>query len=598
MLNKAFKNKKGITLIALIITIIVLLILAGVTIAAINSNESAPNKAVEAREKNKQGAEFDAIKVAAVSSVAAGNLDLYVDIPTLKAGLQGLVTDDLDTVLNPSLSEWTVTGNTGTKYLITNRGNVTKINGLSLSSSLTIKEGETVSLTVTKQGSAEGKEVSWGKNGNVTFVTSLTDSTEVATPTTDTVYVKAGALSTGGTATVTVSATGEDSQTCNITIGGVASSQSTVTTNPTATGGTGTQTDPYVMAVKETKTGTITIAVKDANGNSTTADSITCTSTTPAVAKLTLGATVDANTVTDENKSTSIVTVKGIKEDSTGSVITIQIDNVTKYVKVVVTENSIDYGRAINTSTYGQTVSYSTTLNGQPLSNWKKFYENDRGETYLIYGDYLPNADISNAIRTNYNLENGTGDYTIKSTTNRADLINAMTTTANWSDIINNGSVNGTALSNDVKSSANVWAMGSPTLDLWQASWNAKYPNKEETYTTNQLYKAKRTGMSDTIGWGYYVSRTNNPPTTSETFVSMSGSEGYIKSSSGNYDTLYYPHSSTYSSCSGYWLASPSAIYANSVMLVSYSGSVSYGRYSGANYAFRPVVCLPSSIFE
>lgn len=49
------KNTKGITLIALIITIIVLLILAGVTIAAITGNESAPNKAAQARIANERG---------------------------------------------------------------------------------------------------------------------------------------------------------------------------------------------------------------------------------------------------------------------------------------------------------------------------------------------------------------------------------------------------------------------------------------------------------------------------------------------------------------------------------------------------------------
>ena len=40
-----FKQQKGITLIALVITIIVLLILAGVTIAMLSGNDSAPQKA-------------------------------------------------------------------------------------------------------------------------------------------------------------------------------------------------------------------------------------------------------------------------------------------------------------------------------------------------------------------------------------------------------------------------------------------------------------------------------------------------------------------------------------------------------------------------
>ena len=78
MLNKAFKNKKGITLIALIITIIVLLILAGVTIAAITSNESTPNKAVEARQKNDIGAAKDDISLTATNAKLHGMETVYV----------------------------------------------------------------------------------------------------------------------------------------------------------------------------------------------------------------------------------------------------------------------------------------------------------------------------------------------------------------------------------------------------------------------------------------------------------------------------------------------------------------------------------------
>lgn len=63
------KNQKGITLIALIITIIVLLILAGVTIAQIAGNDSAPNKAVEARTKNEQGAAKDAATLLVVEKI-------------------------------------------------------------------------------------------------------------------------------------------------------------------------------------------------------------------------------------------------------------------------------------------------------------------------------------------------------------------------------------------------------------------------------------------------------------------------------------------------------------------------------------------------
>ena len=46
-----------------------------------------------------------------------------------------------------------------------------------------------------------------------------------------------------------------------------------------------------------------------------------------------------------------------------------------------------------------------------------------------------------------------------------ADLLNAITTTENWAELVNNGSINGTAL---ITSDTNVKAIGSPTLELWR----------------------------------------------------------------------------------------------------------------------------------
>ena len=57
------KDTKGITLIALVITIIVLLILAGVTIAAISGNEGTANKAQEARNKTEIASAKEQVKL-------------------------------------------------------------------------------------------------------------------------------------------------------------------------------------------------------------------------------------------------------------------------------------------------------------------------------------------------------------------------------------------------------------------------------------------------------------------------------------------------------------------------------------------------------
>ena len=144
-----FKQNKAITLIALIITIIVLLILAGVTISAITSNESAPNKAVEARKKNEQGAEFDAIKLSAMSSVAEGELNLYVDIPTLISGIQGYVKEtNLDEIITGN-GPWEVTGKSGIIYEITRRGEVTIKSGITLTPTAIELSDDTLTATLT-----------------------------------------------------------------------------------------------------------------------------------------------------------------------------------------------------------------------------------------------------------------------------------------------------------------------------------------------------------------------------------------------------------------------------------------------------------------
>ncbi len=51
--NMKFKNKNGITLIALVVTIIVLLILAGVSISMLTGQNGILNRAAEAKEKNR-----------------------------------------------------------------------------------------------------------------------------------------------------------------------------------------------------------------------------------------------------------------------------------------------------------------------------------------------------------------------------------------------------------------------------------------------------------------------------------------------------------------------------------------------------------------
>ena len=85
------KESKGITLIALIITIIVLLILAWVTINAISGSESAPAKANEAGQKNDIGTAKDDISLTVANAKMQGMENAYVENGVSASDAQNVV---------------------------------------------------------------------------------------------------------------------------------------------------------------------------------------------------------------------------------------------------------------------------------------------------------------------------------------------------------------------------------------------------------------------------------------------------------------------------------------------------------------------------
>ena len=77
-LKKCKSSNTGITLIALIVTILVLLILAGITINALTGSDSAPAKANEAEQKNDIGTAKDQIGITAVNAKTEAYETAYV----------------------------------------------------------------------------------------------------------------------------------------------------------------------------------------------------------------------------------------------------------------------------------------------------------------------------------------------------------------------------------------------------------------------------------------------------------------------------------------------------------------------------------------
>ena len=78
------KKNSGITLIALVVTIIVLLILAGISISMLTGQNGILNKAIEAKEKTQIANEKEAIGLAAMEALTEGKGTITKEILTNK----------------------------------------------------------------------------------------------------------------------------------------------------------------------------------------------------------------------------------------------------------------------------------------------------------------------------------------------------------------------------------------------------------------------------------------------------------------------------------------------------------------------------------
>ena len=90
--KQKLKESKGITLIALVITIIVLLILAGVTIATLTGDNGILTKAGDAKTQTEQAKEDENLKIAIAGSYGT---DGKLNLKDLKDNLknQGILTN-------------------------------------------------------------------------------------------------------------------------------------------------------------------------------------------------------------------------------------------------------------------------------------------------------------------------------------------------------------------------------------------------------------------------------------------------------------------------------------------------------------------------
>ncbi len=242
---------------------------------------------------------------------------------------------------------------------------------------------------------------------------------------------------------------------------------------------------------------------------------------------------------------------------------------------------------------YGLKVTNYESKNGQ--NDWRIFYS-DGTHMFLITGDYV-DLSVANRLNSNTGMTKqgskyivnwssapsslqtveetvktrfmATG-YTLNSSKNNSKCVSTLLNASNWESYKDN------------KGMAE-YAVGGSTIKMWMASWN-ELCDKKYNKPSDKLY------CNNTNSAGYYVGTSSNP-------TSVSISSSVMKAKDGYNNSLYYPRKSSVSdgdkTCNSYYLASPA--YSDAVVLnVQSNGGINYNAYSSIYTCLRPVVSLNS----
>ena len=264
-----------------------------------------------------------------------------------------------------------------------------------------------------------------------------------------------------------------------------------------------------------------------------------------------------------------------------------------------------NFAEVVTATNYGDYVDYPIDLNGDgdTTNDWRIFYNN--GENiFIIAGDYVKSDSIFLDLEAAemYRVANDPSYSKDIYLLNWYDSVNSEITLTSYQGNENiNETIssmfmyekyltkNPTSTNANAKATASMlsqtawngfkdenyaqYAVGGPTLEMLVTSYNAK--GYDDLYTN----------VNDI---GYYVGNTEG--TTSDSY------DVKDDTNNGSDDTLYFPHKDRVGNCFGYWLASPSARYANGVMGVYFSDINGSAYYGSSYFSMRPVVSLKSNV--
>ena len=547
-------SNTAITLVALVITIIVLLILAGVTLNMVIGENGIFGKANNAKNKTEIAQYEEELRMCV--------LEIQTDEATKGT------TFGIDTIRNNLVQKVNELQNTNDIEIITEEGNAT-IEGIYKGYEFTIDEKYVAHIG--------------DKATGIRILTSLNPAGWTQGPVTATITIK----SNNGIAKIKPENEEE------IDVGG--KTEYVITKENIAENTTYKYDITDSQGTQASKTAEITTIDKNAPADFTiTAENAaeglkitgTATDAESGIDKYEYYAkkTTDSNyTKYDSNPITGLsigtYSVYAIVYDKAGNQ---KQSNTVDNVKILKTYSNVTAQMVANEPAkyYGLKVTDYTSQNGQ--NDWRIFYS-DGTHIFLITGDcinteetgridastemtttgyraywyYAPSVlqTVDSTTLTRFKAT----EYTLQSGNNNSKCVSTLLNDNNWTSYKDSG--------NKAEK-----AIGSPTVEMWMDSWNKRYPS-------DKLY------CNNTNTNGYYVGTSSN----STNGINNSAKEGYK-------NKLYYPHTSRYNWTDAYWIASPSSGYSNRVLIVYYGGSVSSYACNYSYVGLRPVVSLNSGI--
>ena len=174
--KRNYSKEKGITLIALVVTIVVLLILAGVSVNALFGNSGIIEKAKEAKNAMTVATEKDQISLALTEWELSNKTEKTTFEKFMK---EKFGEDNVETVTE---NEVIVTMESGNRYRVKTDGTITSTKGVSINKSsltLELQEGKTVTETLTASLSEITGEITWSNSDNSKATISATKGTSI-----------------------------------------------------------------------------------------------------------------------------------------------------------------------------------------------------------------------------------------------------------------------------------------------------------------------------------------------------------------------------------------------------------------------------------